>query len=125
VELQLWLSIAVSSLLLIAGTRPILAAQSDYVPRTKGWMMLIPPLGSLDRSTGERRILKDTPKKKWTGIVIRGYDGKAYDFVDQDTCQVGMSALVMKLYEDNDPQYRALSLGKCVQDDGRRNVVIR
>lgn len=123
--MQLWLGIVLSSLLLIGGVGPILAAQTDYVARPKGWMMLVPPLGGIDHSNGQRKILKDSPKKRWTGILIRGYDGKAYDFVDQDTCQVGMSALVMKLYEDNDPQYRALSLGKCVQDDGRRNVVIR
>lgn len=105
------------------------AGNSDFVSRPKGWMILLPPLSHPDHITGAQDILTSAPNKQWTAIVVRGYDGGAYDFSDEHECKLTMSGLAMKLYNDSSQEasreLHLLSKAKCVRDDGRRHVLAR
>jgi hypothetical protein len=109
--------------LLLSAIRPA-RADSAFVVRPKGWMMLIPPLGTPDPVTGEQDILSSAPEKKWSGVVIRGQDGKNYDFVSEDTCTGAAMMIRDKFRADGDRGRMYLFINaKCVRDDGRRHVI--
>ena len=50
--------------------------------------------------------------------MLRGYDGGAYDFADQHRCNLMLTALGMKLYQDTSEaalrRLHLLSTAKCV-----------
>ena len=99
----------------------------NFVSRPTGWMILMPPFGRPDHITGEQKILTAAPDKQWTAIVLRGYDGGAYDFADQHRCNLMLTLLGMRLYKDTSEaglrRLHLLSTAKCVRDDGRRHVL--
>jgi hypothetical protein len=124
-----------SALLLLlfycAAVRQARADGSDFVSRSKGWMILLPPLSRPDHITGEQTILTSAPDKKWTAIVLRGYDGGSYDFADEHTCKLMLKSLAMRLYNGSEEttlktrHLHLLSTAKCVRDDGRRHVLVQ
>jgi hypothetical protein len=118
-------------LLLVVTEQGAHAGSSDFVSRPKGWMILLPPLSRPDHITGERTILTSAPDKQWTAIVVRGYDGGAYDFSDEHGCEATKTAWWMKLYKESYSSDAAvgsrnmLAKAKCLPDDGRRHVLAR
>jgi len=104
-------------------------ADSSYIRRPQGWFLLVPPLTKPDPVTGLRYVDDAAPESKWTGMVIKGYDGNEYDFADQNACQAWKSVAFMKffhLFSGSDQDRFAahwLSKSHCAQDDKRRRVI--
>ena len=126
VTCALVLSIALALLSFLA---PPTFADPNYVRRPLGWFLLFPPLTKPDPVTGFRYVDDSAPQAKWFGMVIRGYDGHDYDFVDQHACEVWKTNMFEQFYHpfSGTEQQRFadgwVQKSQCVKDDKRHRVV--
>jgi hypothetical protein len=74
---------SIAAMLAIAS---VAIAELDYVRRPQGWFVLAPPLSKPDHVTGLRYIDEGTPRTRWSAVVIRGYDGRFYDYPNEQLC---------------------------------------
>lgn len=88
-------------------------------------MILIPPLGKPDPVTGSQAILSSAPEDKWNGVVIRGRDGKTYDFVDENTCR-GVALVIRDRFREDGDRFRMYLFlnAKCIRDDRKHHIIV-
>ncbi len=58
---------------------------SAFAKRGKGWIVILPLWGPPDHVTGQQTWDDDVPEKQGQGFLVRRYDPKLYDLVDEDT----------------------------------------
>jgi hypothetical protein len=112
------------------------------VGRSKGWLLILPPLSPPDRLTGERHVVLAAPTARWVGLVFRGYDGRVYEPINELICNLyldGFRRILQRasgvdLFSSSDrlgivSGYRDLAVeienARCVQDVGRRGMIVR
>jgi hypothetical protein len=107
-------------------------AAPDYVPRPQGWFLLVPPLTKPKPLTAKQHVDYSAPQERWSAMIIRGRDGRNYDFAGNDVCLAWKTLIGLNLRQDPtiglhhaDTTFALdwLAKSRCVKDNNRHSVI--